>query len=119
MSPAAKSICYFGFYLYITGLTLIFIPNIFLTTLQLPETREVWIRLLGVLVFCVGYYYHRSGVENVKAVFRHTIPTRILVFISFTAFIALEYAPSILIVFGIIDLLGAGWTWMSLKKEKS
>jgi hypothetical protein len=119
MSPAAKSVCYFGFYLYVTGLTLIFIPNLFLKTLQIPETNEVWIRIVGVLAFCIGYYYHRTGVENIQAVFKHTIPTRGLVFISFSAFVVLDYAPPVLIVFGVIDLLGALWTWMALKKDKS
>jgi hypothetical protein len=116
MTAAAKSVCYFGFYLYVTGLTLIFAPNLLLKTLQIPETKEVWIRILGVLVFCVGYYCHRAGAENIPAVFKHTIPTRALVFISFSAFVALGYAPAVLIVFGVIDLIGAVWTWMALKK---
>jgi hypothetical protein len=89
MTAAAKSVCYFGFYLYVTGLTLIFAPNLLLKTLQIPETKEVWIRIPGVLVFCIGYYYHRIGEENIRAAFKHTIPTRALLFISFSAFIAL------------------------------
>lgn len=118
MTAAAKSVYYFGFYLYLTGLTLIFIPNVFLNTLQIPETNEVWIRVVGVLAFCLGYYYHRTGVTNNTGFFSLTIPARVLVFTSFTCFVLLKFVSPVLIVFGIIDLSGAIWTWIALKKEK-
>ena len=116
MTAAAKSVYYFGIYLYVTGLTLIFIPNIFLKTIQLPETNEVWIRVVGLLAFIIGFYYHRSGAANTTSFFKLTIPARVLVFIAFTAFVLLKYASPILIGFGVIDLLGAIWTWTALKK---
>ena len=119
MSPAAKSVYYFGFYLYLTGLTLIFIPNLFLKTVQLPQTNEVWIRVVGVLVFCIAYYYHRLAAENIKAMLKHTIPTRIFVCIAFTAFASLDYVSPVLLIFGVIDLLGALWTWATLRTEKA
>ena len=98
------------------GITLIAIPNFFLKTLQLPETNEVWIRIVGVLALCLGYYYHRTGVQNNTAFFKLTIPTRIFVFLSFTAFVLLKYTSPILIGIGAIDLLGAIWTMSALKK---
>ncbi len=118
MTAAAKSVYYFGFYLYVVGLTLIFIPNIFLNTLKVPETNEVWIRVVGVLAFCIGYYYHRAGAGNMRAFLKHTIPTRVLVFIAFTSFALLKYVSPIIIGIGAIDLAGAIWTWTALKKEK-
>jgi hypothetical protein len=118
MNAAARSVCYFGFYLYVTGLTLISVPNFLLTTLQLPETNEVWIRVVGVLVFCIGYYYHRAGAGNIQAFFKHTIPTRIFVFLAFTSFVLLQYVSPVLIVFGAADLAGAVWTWLALKSGK-
>lgn len=116
MTPAARSVCYFGFYLYGVGLTLMTVPNLFLTTLQLPETQEVWIRILGVVVIGLGFYYHRSGVQNNTAFFKLTIPTRIFVFISFVSFVLLGYAAPIMIAIGAVDLLGAAWTYSALKK---
>ena len=64
MTAASKSVYYFGLYLYLTGITLIFIPNLFLSTLGLPETHEVWIRVVGVLAMVIGFYYHRSAVKK-------------------------------------------------------
>lgn len=117
MTAAAKSVCYFGFYLYLTGATLMIAPNFLLSTLQLPETNEVWIRVVGVLAVAIGYYYHRAGAENIRAFFAHTIPTRIFVFLAFTTFVLADYVSPLLIGFGAIDLAGALWTWLSLKKE--
>jgi hypothetical protein len=116
MTAASKSVCYFGFYLYVTGITLIAAPNFLLTTLQLPKTNEVWIRVVGVLALCLGYYYHRAGAGNIQAFFKHTIPTRIFVFLSFTAFILLNYVSPMLILFGAADFAGAIWTRWALKK---
>jgi len=116
MTPAGRSVCYFGFYLYAVGLTLIAVPNSFLHTLQLPETNEVWIRIVGVLAFCLGFYYHRTGIQNNVSFFKLTVPARILVFIAFTFFVLLKYVSPILVGIGAVDLLGATWTYYALKK---
>jgi hypothetical protein len=108
---------YFGLYLYAVGLTLLLIPNIFLSTLQLPETNEVWIRVVGVLAAGLGYYYHRCGATEQKDFFILTVHVRVFVFIVFLAFVLLKLGPAILILFGAVDLLAAGWTWTALKKR--
>lgn len=117
MRPAAKSIYYFGFYLYLVGVTLIFIPNVLLGILQIEATNEVWIRIVGVLTFCLGFYYNRSGANNDIAFCRLTIPMRIFVFIAFLAFALLKYVSAVLIGFGVIDLVAAFWTWSGLKRD--
>lgn len=116
MTAAARSVYYFGFYLYVMGITLIAVPNFFLKTLQLPETNEVWIRILGVVAFGLGYYYHRMAVQNMTAFFKLTVHARIFVFLCFIAFVLLKYTSPILIGIGAIDLLGAIWTMTALKK---
>lgn len=117
MSPAAKSVYFFGFYLYLIGLTLMIVPNFFLTTIQLPETNEVWIRIVGVLVFCIGFYYHRIGAGNITEVIKMTITARLFVCLVFTVFVAAKIGPVILLFFGAVDLLGALWTWLALKRS--
>lgn len=117
MNAAAKSVMYFGFYLYLTGLTLMISPNLLLGLFQLPETNEVWIRVVGVLAVGIGFYYHRTGAENIRAAFALTIPTRIFVFLAFTTFVLANYVAPVFILFGIIDLAGALWTWLALKRS--
>ncbi|MBY0479394.1 MAG: hypothetical protein K2Q24_17235 [Chitinophagaceae bacterium] len=117
MTAAAKSVYYFGFYLYLVGITLILVPDFFLTTFQLPVSNEVWIRVVGVLTCCIGYYYHRSGAGNVQSFFKHTVVVRLFVFLSFVSFVLLDYVSTILILFGAVDAFGAVWTWLALKKS--
>lgn len=118
MSAAAKSVYYFGFYLYATGLALVFIPNLFLSTFQIPETNEVWIRVVGVLATLIGFYYHQMGAANSPTFYKLTVVARIIVFIAFIGFVLLKFVSPMLAGFGIIDLLGAAWTFAALKKEK-
>ncbi len=116
MTSAAKSIYYFGIYLYITGITLIFMPNLFLGTLGMPETNEVWIRVVGIVAFVLGFYYHQSGLKNNIDFFKLTIPARIFVLLAFIALVILKLAAPMLVGIGVIDGLGALWTWSALKK---
>lgn len=118
MSPAAKSVYYFGLYLYLLGLVLLIAPNSLLKVFQLPETNEVWIRVVGVLVLCIGYYYHQNGRTGNRDMFRFTVHARIFVCLSFAGLVLLQYAGTSLAGFGLVDLLGAGWTWFALKKDK-
>jgi hypothetical protein len=117
MTPAAKSVYYFGFYLYVVGAALIFIPNEFLTTLRMPPTNEVWIRVLGIIVGLIGFYYHQTGAKNIHAFYPFTIPTRIMVFSSFLALVILKMASPMMVGIGAIDLAGAVWTFVALKKK--
>ncbi|MGL6269715.1 MAG: hypothetical protein ACRC2O_17400 [Chitinophagaceae bacterium] len=117
MTAAAKSVYFFGFYLYLVGATLIFVPNIFLSTLRMPVTSEVWIRVLGVIVGLIGFYYHQTGAKNINAFFPLTIPTRIMVFTTFLVFVILKMASPVMVGIGAVDLAGAIWTFMALKKK--
>ncbi len=116
MTPAARTVFYFSFYLYAVGLTLLFIPNIFLDVLQLPGTNEAWIRLVGVLAICIGFYYHRTALQNNISFIKLTVPTRVFVFISFCTLVLLKFAPPVLAGIGAIDLFGAIWTYTSIRK---
>lgn len=115
MTAAAKSVYYFGWYLYVVGATLIFIPNMLLGLLGIPQTNEVWIRVLGVIVGLLGFYYHRCGAANNAQFFRLTVPARAFVFLAFVVFAVLKMASPMLIGFGVIDLAAAIWTYRALK----
>lgn len=119
MTSSAKTVCYFGFYLYVVGITLMIAPNFLLSTLKIAETNEVWIRVVGVLAFCIGYYYHRAGAGNIQSFFIHTVTIRCFVFVAFCVFVLQHYVSPVLILFGAVDLTGAAWTWFALRKESN
>ncbi len=49
MSKAAFTVKVFGVYLFVLGLILLVSPNTLLSIFGIPETTEVWIRVLGVI----------------------------------------------------------------------
>ena len=116
MTNAAKSVYYFGFYLLILGLTLVFLPNLLLSMFRMVPTNEVWIRVVGALVFNIGLYYVLTAPTNNETFIKTTVYTRVLVIVWFTLFVGLGWTTPTLLLFGGADLLGAIWTWSALKK---
>ncbi|WP_421794785.1 hypothetical protein [Haliscomenobacter sp.] len=118
MSKAAKTIFYFGIYLAGLGLTLLIVPNMLLNVFKVPTTSEVWIRVVGMLVLFLAYYYLQSAKSDLITFFRMTVVSRLTVILFFGAFVLLKMASPNIILFGIVDLLGALWTRQSLPKRK-
>jgi hypothetical protein len=117
MTRAAKSIYYFGFYLIGLGILVTFFPNTMLETFFLPPATDVFIRVTGVLVFNIGLYYVVGAPSNYEPFLRISILTRCIVLVSFIAFVLLGFAKPALIPLGVVDVLGAMWTWWELRKS--
>lgn len=117
MTSAGKSIYYFGFYLLILGITLTVVPNILLSTFLLPETSEVWIRVVGIIVFNIGLYYIFMAPANQVLFYTLTIYTRVLILLWFIVFVLMGWAPTPLIMFGLVDAVGAVWTYTALRSK--
>jgi hypothetical protein len=118
MSKSAFSVKFFGIYALLTGLNLMFAPNMLLGMFGIPATNEVWIRVVGVLAFNIGVYYWYAAKCEAKAFFEATVYARGFVFIAFAAFVVLGFVNKALILFGVVEVIGAIWTWLALKKEK-
>jgi hypothetical protein len=119
MSPAAKSLFVFGIYLLGLGLFLLLAPNLLLQLFGVPTTNEVWIRINGMFVLCLSFYYVQVARHELTMFIRWTIPARIAVILYFAAFVLLVSAPKALLLFGVIDLFAAIWIWIALKKDSA
>jgi hypothetical protein len=115
MTPAARSVQVFGIYLVATGAVLVFAPNLLLGLLGMPEAREVWIRVLGIVVAVLGVYYLVAAARALVDFYLPTVVLRSLVFVAFGVLAWLQLAPVQLVGFGVVDLLGALWTWRALR----
>jgi uncharacterized membrane protein HdeD (DUF308 family) len=115
MSRAAATIRTFGYYLIALGVALAAVPNLLLGVFLMPETNEVWIRVVGLLVFNIGVYYLVAARSDATVFFKTTIVTRALIFAGFAAFVLAGLAKPMLIGFGAVDFLGGLWTWRALK----
>ncbi len=116
MSPAGRSLYFFGFYLLATGVMLAVSPNTLLSLFGIPEATEVWIRVLGIVVFNLGLGYVVMAPANNRLFLSFSIYARSFVFVMFSVFVMLGMAPWQLILFGVIDLAGALWTYVGLRQ---
>lgn len=116
MSIAARSIAVFGIYLAVIGLSFFFIPNVILPLFGFPATTEVWIRLTGLLTAILGMYFLYSVRHDDRQFFRSTVIARLIFFAGVTTLVVLRLASPLLVVFGLVDLAGAAWTWQALRR---
>jgi len=118
MSKAARSSFVFGIYLVLLGLFLLIAPNTLITFFGLPAANDIWIRVVGMLLFLLSYYYIQAARKNVTDFFRWSVVARMSVIVFFAVFVILDLVKPILLLFGGMDFLAATWTCLALRKEK-
>jgi len=118
MSSAAKTIYFYSFYLFAFGAGMIIVPNILLPLFGFEPTTEIWIRVLGLFTFTTGVYYFQSARNEQLAFFKATIFGRIFFFFIVLVFVFTFHQSYILALIGSVDLIGALWTYYSLKQKK-
>ena len=116
-SKTALSVRVFSYYLVGLGAVLILVPNTLLELFALPPVEDVWIRVVGMLVVILAYYYWQASRHELNAFFRASVYGRCAVLVGFIAFVVTGLAPPILVLFGAIDAAAAGWTAVSLRAE--
>jgi uncharacterized protein YjeT (DUF2065 family) len=117
MTSPAFTIKAFGVYVVLTGLTLLLVPNMMLTMFGAPEAKDAYVRVLGALAIIVGYYYWVCGASGADAFIKATVPGRLVFFALGVGLVALAGAPSVLVLFGLVDVAGAAWTFMALRAQ--
>jgi hypothetical protein len=91
MSPAAKSLFIYGFYILSLSLLLLFL----------------------------SFYDIQAARAGLTPFLRWSVYTRGSVTLFFAAFVLLGFAGPMLILFGVVDLLAAIWTALALRSEKA
>lgn len=117
MSKSARSIYLFSLYLFGLGTILVLLPNVLLGMFGIPETNEVWIRVVGTLVLVLGLYYFQAARNELIPFLRASVYGRAAVLVFFTGFSLFGLAPATLILFGAVDALAALWTFTTLRAE--
>jgi hypothetical protein len=116
VSKAAISLFVFAIYLVLIGLGFLLAPNLMLGLFGFPATTEPWIRVMAMLLLILAYYYIRAARNEMTGFLRFTVHARASVIVFFVVFVVLGLAQPMLIGFGVIDLLGAIWTALALRK---
>jgi hypothetical protein len=119
MSNSARSVFVFGLYLLVLGTVLLVAPNFLLGMFSLPSTTDVWVHVVGMLILFLGFYYTQAARKEMTDFFRWTVYVRPTVIVFFATFVLLGLASPPLILFGVVDLLGAIWTALALRSPKT
>jgi deazaflavin-dependent oxidoreductase (nitroreductase family) len=118
MSRAATSVLAWGIYLVLLGPVMMIEPNVLLRPVGVPETTEVWIRMLGMLLFLLAVYYILAVRAELTPLFRWSVWVRAAVLPILVLFTVAGLAPPIILAIGFIDLSGAIWTAVALRFPK-
>ncbi len=73
MSSVALSVFVFGIYLVVAGLGFLVMPNTPLELLGVPTTDEPWIRVVGLLMVIIGYYYIQTSRNDISKFYPWTV----------------------------------------------
>ena len=117
MKKSSTSILVFGVYLIGMGAGLIFMPDFVLGTLGFPPATDVWVRVVGALALLLAFYYISAARTGTTAFAQWTVPGRVGVFLAFVGFVVAGLVGPMMIALGLVDLLGAIWTWSALHSE--
>src|SRR5687768_8131404 len=117
MSSTAKSVFYYSFYMMGMGLGLLFIPGLILGIFGFDATNDIWILVLGLLAFCAGLLYFSCGRTNQTGFFRMSIIDRFGFFSGRVGIVLFLQASPMLALRGSVDLFGAIWTAVTLRRS--
>jgi hypothetical protein len=118
MSKSAFSARVFAVYLFVLGVALVLAPNVLLSVFGIAPSPDVWIRVVGLLVFMIGVYAWVAAKHELKPFLEASVYTRFLVFVTLAAFALMGLASPMVALFGVADLCGGIWTWLALKADE-
>ena len=116
MTPAARSMQIFGLYMLFEGLILVTVPQLLLSLLALPQTSDVWVRVAGIALMVLAYYYLMTARTNLQAFFPLTVPTRIFQFVMFLVFVTLGLVKWTVLMPAAVEMASGVWTAWTLRR---
>ena len=114
MRNAGLSVLLFGAYLIALGTMLLLLPNVLLAIFGIPDTDEVWIRILGGVLVALGYLYTQGGRAAAAWFLRASVLARTGVAAVLFGLVLVGAAPRVIALFGLVDFAAAVWTAYAL-----
>jgi hypothetical protein len=115
MSRPSRTLAVFSIYVVLLGAALLFVPDVWLPLYGLPRAADVWVRVSGMLLVLLAFYYVQAARHELHLFIRWTVYTRASVIVFLGIFVLLGLAEAPVLLVGVIDLAGAVWTWFELR----
>jgi hypothetical protein len=117
MTKSETSLFVFGLYMIIiVGLGFIFMPTTVLDMFGLKYGDDTWIRFVGMLASIIGAYYIVAVRLKMQPMFIWTVWLRYYAATFMVVMLLVGKIGTAVLVFAAIDVAGATWTWMTVKK---
>lgn len=114
MDTPTLSIYIWGIYVVLIGVLLLFIPHKTVVLFGHEKPKDHWIRVVGIMALSLGYFYLNSAQNEVYSFYWTSVYARIFGLIGFSGLVVFKIAKPKIILFGLIDAMGAAWTLAAL-----
>ena len=114
MTTAAKSALVHGTYALLGGLSLLVYPN-GLTLIGFDPQNDLWLRVFGLEVAVLGFFYIRAAQQNNIPFFKASVIGRLSFTLILFIMVVLGLSKINLVLVGVPDFLTAIWTLIGLR----
>ncbi len=119
MSRAGSSMFWFGFWVLACGISLTFFPGMMMRVSGITVSNDVILRIQGmVLIFLAVYYFVAGRRPEFRPLYQATVYTRASALPLTAAMVLLLRANPLIILFTVVDALGALWTALALRADR-
>ena len=119
MKQSTLSMLVFAVYMAILCIALVFFPGTLVALFRLGQLDGLWIRVCGMLLGILAFYYIMAVREDNRNFYRWTFYGRLVIFPTFVAFVILGIAPPIILLFGAWETGCGIWTGIALRSEEA
>ncbi len=114
MNSTTLSVFVWGIYVILSGFMLLVFPRATLSLFGHEAPKDHWVRVVGILALSLGYFYIVAAQNELESLYWASLFARFAGFLGFAALVVFKKAKPKIILFGIIDVLGALWTLFTL-----
>jgi len=109
----------FAIYMAILCIALMVFPDTLVALFKLGQADGLWIRVSGMLLGILAFYYIMAVREDNRSFYRWTFYGRLVIFPTLVAFVILGIAPPIVLLFGAWETGCGIWTGTALRSEEA
>lgn len=114
---AALSMAVFGVYLLGEGALLLLAPDVLLGLLRLPPPADGWVRVVGLSLLVLAFYYLASARLNLTPFFRLTVPTRLAQFLVLGGLVLAGQLHPAVLPPALVEAASGVWTAWALARD--
>lgn len=117
MKQSTLSMLVFAIYMAFLSIAFVLIPAPFVTFFGFATPDPLWIRIFGVVLGILAFYYAMAIREQAFRFYYWTSLGRLALLPAYAVFVLAGIAPWIALVFGAFESGCAIWTGIALRRE--